>query len=63
MAAELSLFLLRLIHSRFGMPLKLSAGTLLILLSAHQKSAINPNQINPDTFKRVQESHVTRFIA
>lgn len=30
MAAELSLFLLRLIHSRFRMPLKLSAGTLLM---------------------------------
>lgn len=53
MAAELSLFLLRLIHSRFKMPLKLSAGMLLILLSAHQKSEMNPNQINQDTFRRV----------
>lgn len=50
MAAELSWFLLRLIHSRFEMPLKLSAGMLLILLSAIQKGEIDQERIKPERF-------------
>lgn len=50
MATELSWFLLRLIHSSFEMPLKLSAGMLLILLSAIQKGEIVQKQIRPERF-------------
>lgn len=60
MAAELSWFLLRLIHSRFEMPLKLSAGMLLILLSAIQKGKIDQTDQTGEVLKDLNLSWLIR---
>lgn len=51
MLLEVSWFFLRLIHSRFGMPLKASAGMLLMLLPAGQKSFYYQINEQFDTFR------------